>query len=166
MFKNILCPIDGSDLSLQALEVAARFAADQGAALTICMIVDPAKAAAMAYGDAAISARCLEALQTEAQMTIDEAVARVNDTISARACAVVGKPVYGILDVCAANACDLIVIASHGRSGISRALIGSVAEGVIRHAGVPVMVMRWTKRVLRQAQDDTGDVVKARASMA
>jgi len=182
MFKHILCPVDGSDPSLQALDVAARFAADQGASLTICTIVDPAKAAAMSYGDAAMAAACLDALETEGQTTIDDAAARVKNTINPRVCTVVGEHVMGILDACATNACDLIVIGSHGRTGISRALIGSVAEGVLRQAGVPVMVIRWTKPVLRQAQDDnggtaqddtggaaqddTGDAVSARASMA
>lgn len=145
MFKSILCPIDGSNPSLQALHVAARLAAEQGASLTICEVVDAGKASAIAFGEAAMSAALLDELEAEARSSLDVACASVREVISARVATIVSDPVNGILDTCATNACDLIVMGSHGRSGIPRALIGSIAEGVVRHACVPVMVIRRTK---------------------
>lgn len=142
MFKHILCPIDGSQGSLEALDVAAKFAAEQRAALTICMAVDPSQAAAMAFGDPGMSAACLNALDDEAAHILHDAAGRVTATIGARTTTLTGQAVPSIVDFAASNGCDLIVMGSHGRSGISRALIGSVAEGVLRHSGVPVMVIR------------------------
>lgn len=144
MFRHILCPIDGSVTSLQALDVAARLAADQHARLTICSVVDPSQAAAMAFGDPAMSARCYEALDDEAKQMLRDAAGRVAPPVSAESAALNGQPVPAIVDYANANACDLIVMGSHGRSGIRRALVGSVAEGVLRHAGAPVMVIRWS----------------------
>lgn len=142
MFKNILCPIDGSDTSLQALDVAARLAAEQKAELTICTVVDPAKASAMAFGDPAMSAACFDALDGEAKAMVADAAARVKDIVAAQVATVSGAPVQSIVDYLVSHPYDLIVMGSHGRSGISRAFIGSVAEGVLRHANVPVLVIR------------------------
>lgn len=142
MFKHILCPIDGSDRSLQALEMAATFAAEQGADLTICTIVDPSKAAAMAFGDPAMSNACFDALEDEAKAMVAEAAERVQKAVVAHTAVICGRPVESIVQYAGENGCDLIVVGSHGRSGIQRALLGSVAEGVIRHASVPVLIDR------------------------
>ncbi len=146
MFKHILCPIDGSLGSLEALDVAAKLAAEQHAALTICMVVDPSQAAAMAFGDPGMSGACLDALDEEAAQIVHDAALRVAATSSASTATVTGQPVTSIVDYANSNACDLIVMGSHGRGGIQRALIGSIAEGVLRHASIPVMVIRWSER--------------------
>ncbi len=146
MFKHILCPIDGSEQSLQALDAAARFAAEQQARLTVCIVVDPAKAAAMAFGDPGMTGACFDALEEEGKSVVSDAAARVKDIIAAEAVALDGQPVQGIVDYADANGCDLIVMGSHGRGGIQRALLGSVAEGVLRQAAVPVMVMRYAAK--------------------
>ena len=145
MFSHILCPVDGSQPSMQALDVAAKLAAEQHATLTICNVADPAKASAMAFGDPGMSAACFEALEAEAKTTVSEAAQRVRGTTAARTQTLDGPASGSILDCAVANACDLIVIGSHGRTGISRAIMGSVAEGVLRHSTVPVMVVHWTR---------------------
>lgn len=142
MFQHILCPIDGSDASTEALDLAARFAADQKARLTICMVVDPAKAAAMAYGDPGMSAACFDALDDEAKCVLDEAVARVKNIAPADGMVLDGPTTSSIVEFCTTNLCDLIVMGSHGRGGIQRAILGSVAEGVLRHSNVPVLIVR------------------------
>jgi nucleotide-binding universal stress UspA family protein len=149
MFKHILCPIDGSQGSLQALDTAAKLAAEQQAALTICMVVDPSQAAAMAFGDPGMSGACLGALDDEAAQIVHDAAARVAATSAAQTVTLTGQTVTSIVDYAASNACDLVVMGSHGRGGIQRALIGSVAEGVLRHANIPVMVIRWTAGIAK-----------------
>jgi nucleotide-binding universal stress UspA family protein len=146
VFKHILCPVDGSDTSVHALDLAAKLAVEQNASLTICLVVSPSKAAAMAFGDPAMSAMCFGALEDEGKSLVENATALVKDRITPRTAVLDGEPVTSIVDYAASNACDLIVMGSHGRGGIQRALIGSVAEGVLRHASVPVMVTRLTKR--------------------
>lgn len=54
-----------------------------------------------------------------------------------------GDAVEAIVSLAREQACDLIVVGSHGRRGLKRALLGSVAERVVRHAPVPVLVARW-----------------------
>lgn len=154
MFKHILCPIDGSECALEALDVAAKLASEQNAALTICSVADPSQAAAMAFGDPAMTGACLDALDDEADAVVREAAAREAATIIAHTAALTGQPIPAIVEYAASNGCDLIVMGSHGRGGIQRALVGSVAEGVIRHASVPVLVIRWSQRreKTRQAQ--------------
>jgi nucleotide-binding universal stress UspA family protein len=142
MFKHILVPIDGSDCSLQALEVAAKFAGEQQARLTICTVVDPAKAAAMAFGEAAMAAACLDALDEEGRMLVRDAATRVQSVYSAETAVLDGAPVDSIVEYARQCHADLLVIGSHGRSGLHRLFLGSVAEGVVRNVSVPVLVVR------------------------
>jgi nucleotide-binding universal stress UspA family protein len=144
VFKHILCPIDGSQRALQALDMAAKFATEQGADLTICTVVDPSKAAAMAFGDPQMSNACFEALEDDAKTMITEVAARVQPT--AHTAVICGQTVESIVQFATEHGCDLIIMGSHGRSGIQRALLGSVTEGVVRHATVPVLIERYTPR--------------------
>lgn len=149
VFKHILCPVDGSPASLEALDAAAKLAAEQRSRLTICMALAPSQAAAMAYGDPRMIGACLDALDSEAAQIVESASRRVAATIEAQTATITGSTIAAIVDYATSNACDLIVMGSHGRGGIQRALLGSVTEGVMRHSNVPVMVIRWSGRVAR-----------------
>lgn len=142
MFKHILVPVDGSDCSLNALDTAAGFACEQQARMTICMVVDPAKAAAMAFGEAGMAAACLDALDDEGKALLAAAAERVRATCPAATQLLEGPTVEAIMEYARSSGADLIVLGSHGRSGLPRLFIGSVAEGVIRNATIPVMVVR------------------------
>lgn len=142
MFKQILVPIDGSDCSLSALDVAAQFARDQQARLNICTVVDPAKAAAMAFGEATMAAACLDALDEEGKALLEGAAVQVRDICPAEVQLLEGPTVESIIDYAKTLAADMLVIGSHGRTGLPRLFLGSVAEGVLRHAAIPVMVVR------------------------
>ena len=145
VFKHILCPVDGSDCSMEALKVATQFAAEQHACLTICVVVDPVKAAATAMGVPLGTAACLEALDEEADEIITKAMTFVDPLTPALAVKRRGQASVKIVDLAREYDCDMIVIGSHGRSGFSRALVGSVAEAVMRHTDVPVMIVRWRR---------------------
>lgn len=155
MFKHILVPIDGSDCSQHALDMAAAFAREQHARLTICTVVDPAKAAAMAFGEASMAAACLDALDDEGKGLVQDAAGRVQAIWAAEVAVLDGAPVDSIIEYAREAGSDLIIIGSHGRSGLPRLFLGSVAEGVIRNAASPVMVVRHVPvaaAVFRQAQ--------------
>lgn len=141
MFKHILAPIDGSDCSLWALEAAAHFAAEQHARLTVCTVIDLGKAAALAFGDPATMQAAMDALNASSKALVDDATARIAP-IAGDAIVLQGPTVDTIVDYATSHAVDLIVIGSHGRSGVPRFFLGSVAEGVIRHAHMPVLVVR------------------------
>lgn len=159
MFKRILVPIDGSDCARAALEMAAAFAREQGARLTICTVVDPARAAAMAFGEAAMAAACLDALDEEGRALVQDAASRVRSLCTAEVAVLDGAPVDAIVQYAAESEADLIIVGSHGRSGFQRLMLGSVAEGVIRNAVVPVMVVRHV--LARQAETEKSARVPA-----
>lgn len=167
MFKHILVPIDGSDCSLQALEVAAKFAREQQARLTICTVVDPAKASAMAFGEASMAAACLDALDEEGKALVQDAAGRVQVIWPSDVEVLDGAPVDSIVDYARQGQVDLVIIGSHGRSGLQRLFLGSVAEGVIRNAAMPVMVVRHvvvTQSVTEHVSAPAADVAKAAAA--
>lgn len=149
MFLHVLCPVDGSDASLLALHVAARLAAEQKAKLTVCSVADPVKASVMAFGDPQGTALCLETLDSEANATAQQAAKLVGDIVSPEVVALEGQAADAILEYAKQSGCDLIVMGSHGRSGIPRAVLGSIAEQVLRHSTVPVMIIRWTKAAIK-----------------
>jgi nucleotide-binding universal stress UspA family protein len=150
MFAHILSPVDGSDCSLHALDVAARFAKEQGALLTICTIADPGKAAGMAFGEPTATAAMLDALEAEARGIVNDAGERVSASPAQRI-VFDGPPAHSIAEYARTSGCDLIVMGSHGRTGLRRLFIGSVAEGVLREAPVPVLIVRDAK-THREAQ--------------
>lgn len=132
--RVILAPIDFSDPSRTALDLAARLARHAGAALHVLHAEDPllAQAARQAGID----------LRTDT----DEELGRfVSSTPSAAALAparhvVIGPPVDIILSTSGTLGADLIVVGSHGMSGAERLVFGSTTEGVLRNAGVSVLV--------------------------
>lgn len=146
MFRHILCPVDGSAASLQALDAAAQFAAEQRASLTICTVLDASKAAAMAFGDPGMTSACYDAMHDQGAAMLEDAAERVRGAIAAHTVVLEGTPVDAVVRYASSGDFDLIVMGSHGRSGIQRALLGSVAEGVLRHALLPVMIVRQTSK--------------------
>ena len=153
MFQRILLPLDGSELSAQALPYAAEIAVRFGTEMFLLRSVPPVSVPGFEAGtmtDAATAENLLEAVQgQEAQ-----AIRRAEDYLKEHAKglrdqglkvtvrAVVGAPAASILDLCRREGVDLVVMATRGRSSLGRALLGSVADQVIRHSGVPVLAVR------------------------
>jgi nucleotide-binding universal stress UspA family protein len=130
--KNILFPTDGSEESRSAFDVAGALARDCHARLIILAVVP---AAVIVYGpppDAYLEQmqRSLEELQLhDANVRVERAVAE-------------GDPVRLILRTAREANCDLILMTSHGRTGIGRFLTRSVAERVVRRSRCPVLVVK------------------------
>ena len=142
--SSILCPVDFSEGSRAALCYAAALADHFGARLTVIAVDDPllAKAAAMELLDPPLAA------QTEAELR------RFSDDVlphlGARATMLgfrvaTGKPATEILREAHATKADLIVIGSHGRSGLQKLFFGSTTERVLRETTVPVLITRETR---------------------
>lgn len=139
MKAHILVPIDGSENALRALEVARDFAASLDAQLIVCHVVDLSKAAALSGGEAQLVRGCLEELQSEGEAILAAALEHVSGPVSSRIAE--GAPVNEIDRLAAQIGPGFVVIGSHGRTGLSRAVMGSVAEGVVRGAPIPVLVV-------------------------
>lgn len=141
-FKRILAAVDGSDCASSALDVAIALATSQPDALALCSVIDPLQAAPALMSPYATTEVWLNTLTENATKELAEAVERAERAgVRARTELIDGNPVASIVDMAARHACDLIVMGSHGRSGLSRLIVGSVAEGVMRRANVPVLVV-------------------------
>jgi len=136
-----LVPVDGSEYSNKALNVAVDLARDLGAELVILNVVDLARVAMMSGGQAQLIPGCLEELKSEGRRIVGDARALVGSRARASVRVTDGAPVNQIEQIAAEILPAFIVIGTHGRSGFNRAVMGSVAEGVARRAPVPVIVV-------------------------
>jgi nucleotide-binding universal stress UspA family protein len=147
MFKKVLVPLDGSDLSNQAVEHAAALAKATGAAVVLLQVVDSeaqmisqasgATIEPLPMGQVTVeAARSAIAAQREAAEETLESAKKVftaanvgNVSVAIRE----GHPGEQIVDAVEELGCDVVVIATSGRSGWKRALLGSVADHVARN---------------------------------
>lgn len=144
MFTRILVPIDGSACASTAVDVAIDLAKTQGARLTFVNIVDPSKAALASmdpYGGTAVP--WLEALTEDGKTLLTEATQRATRAgVGVQATHLLtGNAIEQTVATAASEGCDLIVMGSHGRSGLSRLVLGSVAEGVMRETSIPTLIV-------------------------
>ena len=146
MYQKILIPLDGSELAECSLEHAKTVVqACHMADVIILHVVVPFSVQTMpALGEADDDA--LSRIREQNQKDAEEYVLKVKDTlkkqgIATRAVTVVGNPADEILGYTEKNNVDLIVMSTHGRSGLSRFFFGSVADKVSRHSRVPVLLI-------------------------
>ena len=136
--RKILVPLDFSDCSRMAFECGVGLAREFDAELLLTHIIDPF---CFPFGDeyaGVHSARLIEEARASAQTEMNKMAAQANVrySIGIRE----GSPVTEICNLMKRNV-DLIVIPTHGRTGLGHVLIGSVAERVVRHATCPVLVI-------------------------
>ena len=144
MYKRILLPLDGSAMAEQALPHAKAQAQQFGAMLILLRVLEPFPHVR------GMSAREIDLIKMRtnewAQEYLDRLVADIRENgISAHAVIVDGRPNATILQFAERNQVDLIVLSSRGRSGLSRWLMGSVADRVVRGARIPVLLVRTRK---------------------
>jgi nucleotide-binding universal stress UspA family protein len=151
-FRHILLPLDGSTLAERMLKPAVRLARANSARLTLLEIVHPWVIAVrpMAHAPYAANLRevALEKRSGEAEDYVSSLAMSVDPQLKDVAADVVvaeGSDAAEIIKYAAAHAVDLIALATHGRSGLKRLVVGSVADKLIRGAGVPVLVLRPTE---------------------
>ncbi|MBP2251461.1 universal stress protein [Halarchaeum nitratireducens] len=140
MYDRILVPTDGSPESEDAIDEAMELAELTGATVVALYAVDTRDYTALPEAK-------WTTLQDELYAEGEEAVAAVaergdEEGIPVEKIVAEGSPHEVILDTVTDEDCDAIVMGTHGRSGVERFLLGSVTERVLRHAEVPVMVVR------------------------
>ena len=148
MYKHILVPTDGSKLSLKAVKAAATLAKSLGAKLmgvyVIPPYVPPVYGEAVIYMPEVTPKRYKEITAREANKALEavEAEARAAG-IECKIVSITADQAWeGIVRTAQAKGCDLIVMASHGRRGLSGLLLGSETTKVLTHSKTPVLVCR------------------------
>lgn len=142
-FKHILVPTDFSAPAERALDLAIQIAATFGAKLTLFHSSWLPPAAYAAYGThvGGIDWRADDVARA-ARKTLEDALARARARYPAAESAVAfGEPWSTILECIEARAVDLVVIGTHGRQGLAHAVLGSVAEKIVRLSPVPVLTV-------------------------
>lgn len=140
--RNILVPVDFSDCSRGALRYAIGFARRFGAKLTLLHTIYPHYYATSDVYNAADVPRLITSMQHAAVNDMRELVRTTAFAgVPFETRVTLGFPGSEIPTYAARMGADLIVTATHGRTGLQRVLIGSVAESVVRHSGCPVLVI-------------------------
>lgn len=150
MYKHIAVAIDGGEISMRAVATGAQMAKLLGAALTLIWVAEPYAPqvlAVMPYPFLPV----LSSAEFEQQVGAISARLFADATATARAngagevhCerATAMRPYLGILEAAQRAGADLLVMASHGRRGISGLLLGSETHKVLTHSVLPVLVVR------------------------
>ena len=145
-FDRVLVPLDGSEFSEAALEPAAALGGATDTRYVLLRIIEPpyAPGAALLPAGFEFPEEQAEALRREAEAELDAVAKRLGALGHAvEAVAEFSAPIaLGILRFAKNRKADVIAIATHGRGGITRALLGSVADKVIRGADSPVLIVR------------------------
>lgn len=155
MYKTILLTTDGSELAQAAVPHALHLASTAGEATivgvtvidTVAQILAQASPSGWGYYGGGIAVESAEAAvaaeREEAEGTLAALTAQLEAAgVTVRTCVIEGHPGTAIVDAAAREHADVIVMATHGRGGLGRAVLGSVADHVVRHAPCPVLLVR------------------------
>lgn len=145
MFKDILLPTDGSQGVGEAINCAVALAKKFDAKIHVLFAVEPPRL--QEYGTGIALAGVLKSLHEAGEQIVKETAEtiRTSGVLSVEEALQEGHPAEVILKYAQEQGIDLIVMGTHGRRGINRVLLGSVAEEVVRSANVPVMTVRMSE---------------------
>jgi nucleotide-binding universal stress UspA family protein len=139
--QHFLVPIDLSAYADQALAYAIRLASTLEAHMTLLHVMQPLPMAGVDMG-VTLPAPYLQEVEAEVQRSMEAALARVTAAGLIGECVVLyGVPFQEIVDTAKARQVDLIIMGTHGRTGLLHVLLGSVAEKVVRLAPCSVLVV-------------------------
>jgi nucleotide-binding universal stress UspA family protein len=139
-FKHILVPTDFEPYSAEALDVAISLAQGLDAKLTLLHVWE---IPIYPYMEFMLNSEVISSVEDRAVKHLDEALARVREVLpSATSMLKTGVPWAGIIDAVNDVKPDLVVMATHGRRGLSHLMLGSVAEKVVQLSSAPVLTVR------------------------
>jgi universal stress protein A len=142
MIKNIMVPIDFSDYSKNALRYAVQFAKSFKSKIFLIYVVEPMiYPADFSMGQVAIPSADID-LQGRAEEELEKLASEIRNDLEVEAIIKTGKPFFEINDAAKEKDIDLIIIATHGHTGVEHLLFGSTAEKVVRKAPCPVLTLR------------------------
>ena len=142
-FRHILAPTDFSEYSKQAVASALEWAQKFGAKLTILHVIELPPYPVEGYVPPSLSATFMDDLERQATTDLAQLVPEAESAgVEVARLVAVGSSYRTIIDMAEAEQVDLIVMATAGRTGFSRLVMGSIAERVVRTASCPVLTIR------------------------
>lgn len=146
MYKRVLVPVDGSEVAEAILPFILDIAGPLDLEVVLLRVNRPIPPTAV-EGTRVFTVEDVEARRATAEAYLQGLAAEMRAR-GVRAATRVqrGEPVHEILAAARTEDADLIAMTTHGRTGPARLLFGSVAEGVLRHASIPVFLMKQTER--------------------
>jgi universal stress protein A len=143
--RRILAPTDFSELSKQGLKSALELAEAFGAKLLLLYVVEPPPYPVEGIVPSHLGATMLDDLERQATNDLAQMLSETQASqMDVARRVVVGIPYRKIVDVAEEEKIDLIVMTTHGRTGLSHLVMGSVAEKIVRTAPCPVLTIRPT----------------------
>jgi len=131
VFETIMVPTDGSKCSLKAEDIAISIAKNFKAKLVVVHVIDEK----LIYP--------FEVLEEEGNTILDEAARKGKDEgVDVEQVLIVGSPAHDMEKIVEKTGADLVVIGTHGKTGIRKILMGSVAESTIKTVKVPVLLAK------------------------
>ena len=140
--KRILCPTDFSEIAEKAVEYAVFLASSHNAELQLLHVVDHLHGFDNYLILSMTPHEIAERMEKHANENLSDVTNQIKETVKTEKAVRHGKASVQIIAMAREMKADLIVMGSHGRTGLSHVIIGSVAEAVIRHAYCPVLVVR------------------------
>ena len=141
LYDRILVPTDGSAGMARVVEHAVDLASVHGATIHGLFVVNTATFAGLPTESTWDGLG--EMLRSDAESALDALRETVTERdVPVETCVIEGSPPREIVEYAERNGCDLVVMGTHGRGGIDRLLLGSVAEKVVRGSNVPVLTVR------------------------
>ena len=145
MYRRIMVPLDGSELAECVLPHIEAIAQLSKASVELVHVIEPLELPTR--GGIALSIDDLKQIEAhsknDAERYLNEIIKRLkNVSIKARSKVLIGKAADSLIDYIHESNFDLIIMATHGRSGISRWIWGSVAERILHSSSIPVLIIR------------------------
>jgi nucleotide-binding universal stress UspA family protein len=142
VFKKVVVPLDGSDVAESALEIIRRVIGE-GSEVVLLRVIEPPDNFVSAQISPDMLRKAEQLAASESNKYLAGVAARLQAKgVNTRGEVVWGRAAEGIVDYAQTKQADLIIISTHGRSGLGRLAFGSVADKVIRTASLPVLVVR------------------------
>lgn len=152
-YDTILVPTDGSDHALRAARYGAQLADAFDATLHVLTVVD-VQAAIGPFNAGGLDSKDRERLERNATDVLEDVLRTVDSAGDVESAVLTGTPRAEILDYAADQNVDFVAMGTQGRTGVDRYVTGSVAEGVVRKAAVPVLTVRATEETPAVADVD------------
>lgn len=141
VYDDILLPTDGSDAADAAVDNALSLAVNYDATLHVLYVADTTEYSTVTFED-----NVVDPLEREGEGVVDRVVERADaEGVAAKGVVMQGGVFETIRDYVADEGIDAVVMGTHGRRGLGRALLGSVTERIVRTSDVPVLTVRQTE---------------------
>jgi nucleotide-binding universal stress UspA family protein len=141
-YKKILCPVDFEDNSVQAVAEASALALNGNAVLCLLHVVQINPLAEQGAAEGFAAGSLYEAQEDAARDRVSRLAANIPAGVKYEVVVEIGEPGDNILGAAKKHGADLVVMATHGRSGLRQLVLGSIAQRIVRECGVPVLTVR------------------------